>query len=142
MICDDSKNGYANITYEDYAHYTAADGTHIRCQTPILGRDNEEALTETKWTDAVDGAKTFVDQLMTKDNTYVSLVTFASSANNATDFRDKASALYEKSDFGHPYGGTDLEGAITEAQEKLATIENENAQKYILVISDGEPDYI
>ena len=142
MICDDSKNGYANITYEDYAHYTAADGTHIRCQTPILGRDNEEALTETKWTDAVDGAKTFVDQLMTKDNTYVSLVTFASSANNATDFRDKEDALYEKSDFGHPYGWTDLEGAITEAQEKLATIENENAQKYILVISDGEPDYI
>ena len=151
MICDSAKGGYSTIVTRG-AHYTASDGTKIACVNDF-GYENKNALTRNKWVDAIKGASDFADALIAKDtnNTrdvaFVSLVTFSGSATEATEFKSKSNLtkdgkVFDEASFGHPYGGTDLAGGIKEAARKLDTVDDElDAQKFILVISDGEPTY-
>ena len=90
-----------------------------------------------KWAKAVKGAIDFSKDLVAKSDTYVSLVTFASSASKATEFSRNA---FTEKDFGYPNGGTDLAGGIKAATEALNTVEGD-VQKFILVIGDGEPTF-
>lgn len=100
--------------------------------------DDRETPNITKWNNAVTGAIGFSTSLLSLDNTYLSLVTFSSSASNATSFsRNQLTS----SNFGYPNGMTDLGGAINKAQTALNNIKVPNAQKYIVVISDGDPNY-
>ncbi len=93
----------------------------------------------TKWNNAVSGAISFSQSLLAINNTYLSLVTFSTSAEDATAFSRTA---LTSGNFGYPHGYTDLGGAINKAQAALnrATVPA-NAQKYIVVISDGQPNY-
>ena len=153
MICDSAKGkgGYSTIVTRD-EHYTASDGTKIAC-VDGYGYEKRSALTSDKWENAIKGASDFADALIAKDtnNTrdvaFVSLVTFSGSATTATEFKSKSNLtkdgkVFDEASFGHPYGGTDLAGGIKEAARKLDTVDDElDAQKFILVISDGEPTY-
>ncbi len=151
MICDSAKGGYSTIVTRD-AHYTASDGTKIAC-VDGYGYEKRSALTSNKWENAIKGASDFADALIAKDTNstrdvaFVSLVTFSGSATTATEFKSKSNLtkdgkVFDEASFGHPYGGTDLAGGIKEAARKLDTVDDElDAQKFILVISDGEPTY-
>ena len=140
MVCD--KNGYSNVVNKN-AHYVAADGVGIAC-LDSYGKRNPSALIKDKWESAIDGAIEFSDSLVEKANTYVSLVTFSGTATEATDFRSnndvvENQSIFAKSEFGHPQGSTNLKDAIAKAYKKLNTITTTDAQKYIVVIGDGEP---
>ena len=142
MVCDDTKDGYSYVVNKN-ADYVAADGVGIAC-LDSYGKSNPSALIKDKWESAIDGAIEFSDSLVEKANTYVSLVTFSGTATKATDFRSnndvvENQSIFAKSEFGHPQGSTNLKDAIAKAYKKLNTITTTDAQKYIVVIGDGEP---
>ena len=142
MVCDNTKDGYSYVVNKN-AHYVAADGVGIACLDSDEKR-NPSALIKDKWESAIDGAIEFSDSLVEKANTYVSLVTFSGTATEATDFRSNSDvvenqSIFAKSEFGHPEGSTNLKDAIAKAYKKLNTITTTGAQKYIVVIGDGEP---
>ena len=142
MVCDKTKDGYSYVVNKN-AHYVAADGVGIAC-LDSYGESNPSALIKDKWESAIDGAIEFSDSLVEKANTYVSLVTFSGTATEATDFRSnndvvENQSIFAKSEFGHPQGSTNLKDAIAKAYKKLNTITTTDAQKYIVVIGDGEP---
>ena len=141
MVCDKTKDGYSYVVNKN-AHYVAADGVGIACLDSYGERPS--ALIKDKWESAIDGAIEFSDSLVEKANTYVSLVTFSGTATEATDFRSNSDvvenqSIFAKSEFGHPQGSTNLKDAIAKAYKKLNTITTTDAQKYIVVIGDGEP---
>ena len=142
MVCDKTKDGYSYVVNKN-ADYVAADGVGIAC-LDSYGNSKPSALIKDKWESAIDGAIEFSDSLVEKANTYVSLVTFSGTATEATDFRSnndvvENQSIFAKSEFGHPQGSTNLKDAIAKAYKKLNTITTTDAQKYIVVIGDGEP---
>ena len=139
MICDDTKNSYAYDNSFDAgwhsAPYTAADGKTIYCSN---AENHSNYILKDKWENAVSGAVTFSENLAELDNTYVSVVTFASTASTATTFTHGA---LSNSAFNHPVGGTNLQQGLNNAKSALDSITDANAQKYIVVIGDGEPTF-
>ena len=141
--------------------YKAADGTTIYCSHPTLTNSggtptydtNSESyvvaagtaipdvkasgVIKNKWESAVSGGVSFSSSIRSLIPTsYVSLVSFSSNASTATNFTQSA---YTASQFGHPNGATNLKGGIDAAVAKLNTITDTNAEKFIVVISDGDP---
>lgn len=94
------------------------------------------ALIQDKWESAVNGAIDFSDSLSKVENTNISLVTFSGSASTATKFSHTALTAR---DFGHPEGNTNLQAGLSNAIDKLKEITDPKAQKYIVVIGDGQP---
>ena len=110
MIC--GTNGYANVVRKNGTyHYTAADGTKIKCEDE-WGNTDSSLLTQSKWENAVSGAVKFSQDFATINNTYMSLVTFSSNADDATEFTH---GELTSTDFGYPYGGTNLKEGIEKA---------------------------
>ena len=137
MICDGAKNGYSYISKRGWnVHYTAADGTKITCRDENNWGEKPNALIRDKWESAVNGAISFSDSLSKVENTNISLVTFSGSASTATEFSHTALTAR---DFGHPEGYTNLQAGLSNAIDKLKEITDPNAQKYIVVIGDGQP---
>ena len=137
MICDSAKNGYSYISERGWnVHYTAADGTKITCRGNYNRGEKPNALIQDKWESAVNGAIDFSDSLSKVENTNISLVTFSGSASIATEFSHTALTAR---DFGHPEGNTNLQAGLSNAIDKLKEITDPNAQKYIVVIGDGQP---
>ena len=136
MICNSKKGGYSYISERGWdVHYTADDGTNITCMGN-RGGYKPNALTQDKWESAVNGAVSFSESLSKVENTNISLVTFSGNASEATEFSHTALTA---SDFGHPEGGTNLQAGLSNAITKLNSVNDANAQKYIVVIGDGEP---
>ena len=142
MICDSKKGSYAR-TY-DYGWgsipYTASlgDGKTIYCDNAY----DSSVVLKDKWESAVKGTKAFTNEILSIDSSKISYVTFADYASKATQWYKKDDNI-PKSVYGHPIGGTNLSDAINKAYNKLSerTIPT-NAKKIIIVISDGEPDYV
>ena len=139
MICDADNGSYAfDNAFSagwDSRSYTAADGETIYCSN---ARYHSDYILTDKWENAVSGAVTFSENLADLDNTYASVVTFASTATTATAF---AHGALSESDFSHPVGGTNLEQGLSNAKSALDGITDANAQKYIVLIGDGEPTF-
>ena len=137
MICNSKKGGYSYISERGWdVHYTAADGTNITCRGNYNIGEKPNALTQDKWEKAVSGAVSFSESLSKVENTNISLVTFSGNASKATEFSHTALTAR---DFGHPEGGTNLQAGLSNAIDKLNEINDANAQKYIVVIGDGQP---
>ena len=145
MICDSKRDSYSyEKTYQagrPYTPYTAADGTTIYCSNSYSG---DGKLLSNKWESAVNGGVNFSSTLANKLNSdtnnplaHFSLVTFASDISNASDWQNVA---FSNSQFGHPCGSTSLAYAISTARSKLSSINDANAKKVMVIISDGEPD--
>ena len=142
MICDSTKGSYAR-TYDygwDSIPYTASlgDGKTIYCDNAY----DSSVVLKDKWESAVKGTKSFTSEILSIDSSKISYVTFADYASKATQWYKKGDNI-PKSVYGHPIGGTNLSDAINKAYNKLSerTIPT-NAKKIIIVISDGEPDYV
>lgn len=143
MICNSSKGGYSYTTTggsDEEVHYTAADGTKIVCKSNGGYNYKKDTLTKDKWESAVNGAVKFSKDLTKIANTNIALVTFASSANDAVPTTGWNNSAFTASDFSHPNGGTSLAEGLSEAISKLDDVTEENAQKFIIVMSDGEPN--
>ena len=138
MICNSSNGSYAYDRQSSAGRYsgsyTAADGKTIYCSN--ASGSNSSNILSSKWEGAVNGAVSFSDDLTKIANTNVSVVTFASSASEASAW---SQSKLPASAFGHPVGGTNLKAGIETAKAKLDTVTDKNAQKYILVIGDGKP---
>ena len=93
-----------------------------------------------KWESAVNGAKTFAKTLLNKvNNAQIALVGFS---NDAETLREFANINLDDANFGSANGGTNLQAGLLKANELLSdTSIPENAVKYVVVISDGQPTY-
>ena len=142
MICDSAKRSYAK---------TSASGHYSRPYTASLGDEktiycsnayDSSVVLNDKWESAVKGTKSFTNEILSIDSSKISYVTFADYASNATQWYKNGDNI-PKSVYGHPIGGTNLSDAINKAYNKLSekTIPTK-AKKIIIVISDGEPDYV
>ena len=96
--------------------------------------------TDQKWESAVNGAKTFAKTLLNKvNNAQIALVGFS---NDAKPLREFANKNLDDANFGSANGGTNLQAGLLKANELLSdTSIPENAVKYVVVISDGQPTY-
>ena len=111
MIC--SNGGAAQDN--NHPHYTAADGTGVSCYRETWGgyEKDIDLLTDKKWENAISGAQIFQSTIKANlgDSAHVSLVTFSSNAEEATNSFDAAS-------FKSPLGRTNLADAINAAKTK------------------------
>ena len=102
-----------------------------------------------KWESAVNGAKTFAETLLNKvNNAQIALVGFSGNNrgdtpyNDAKTLREFANTNLDSTDFGSANGGTNLQAGLLKANELLSdTSIPENAVKYVVVISDGQPTF-
>ncbi len=102
-----------------------------------------------KWESAVNGAKTFAETLLNKvNNAQIALVGFSGNNrgdtpyNDAETLREFANTNLDSTDFGSANGGTNLQAGLLKANELLSdTSIPENAVKYVVVISDGQPTF-
>ena len=96
--------------------------------------------TDQKWESAVNGAKTFAKTLLNKvNNAQIALVGFSNDAKPLREFDNKN---LDDANFGSANGGTNLQAGLLKANELLSDISiPENAVKYVVVISDGQPTY-
>lgn len=120
------------------------DKSNSMCNSYNCSRDE-------KWTNAVNGAKTFAKTLHEKlPNAKIALVTFAdkdgflgifdNAYNDAQVLRNFDNKDFSNVNFGTPNGGTNLYAGLYEANELLtASNIKKDAIKYVVVISDGEP---
>ena len=120
------------------------DKSNSMCNSYNCSRDE-------KWTNAVNGAKTFAKTLHEKlPNAKIALVTFAdkdgflgifdNAYNDAQVLRNFDNKDFSNVNFGTPNCGTNLYAGLYEANELLtASNIKKDAIKYVVVISDGEP---
>ena len=108
-----------------------------------------------KWESAVNGAKTFAETLLNKvNNAQIALVGFSGNNrgdtpysgdtpyNDAETLREFANINLDDANFGSANGGTNLQAGLLKANELLSdTSIPENAVKYVVVISDGQPTF-
>ena len=105
--------------------------------------------TDQKWESAVNGAKTFAETLLNKvNNAQIALVGFSGNNredtpdNDAETLREFANINLDDANFGSANGGTNLQAGLLKANELLSdTSIPENAVKYVVVISDGQPTF-
>lgn len=130
----------------------------VRWERDLLGRYCAESkiVSDNKWESAVNGAITFAKTLSNKINgAKIALVGFSGDngyyyddseyddaeiikVNNNTWFSGTELA---SDDFGSPIGGTNLQAGLIKANELLSSVADEKAQKYVVVISDGQPTF-
>ena len=148
MICSDGSYSQIYDSFWDYYSgynydYKAADEEKIICKYKN-GNHAGDHLIKEKWESAVSGAQNFAKEIMAIEDSQVSVVTFASEANTATNwYTSNSSNLVDgtipAAVFTHPYGATNLADGINKAVTKLNSVTDTNANKIIIVISDGEP---
>ena len=105
--------------------------------------------TDQKWESAVNGAKTFAETLLNKvNNAQIALIGFSGNNrgdtpyNDAKTLREFANKNLDDANFGSANGGTNLQAGLLKANELLSdTSIPENAVKYVVVISDGQPTF-
>ena len=105
--------------------------------------------TDQKWESAVNGAKTFAETLLNKvNNAQIALVGFSGNNrgdtpyNDAKPLREFDNKNLDDANFGSANGGTNLQAGLLKADELLSdTSIPENAVKYVVVISDGQPTF-
>lgn len=91
-----------------------------------------------KWKNALNGAINFSKDLLKNVKTAnIALVNFSSNAQLKRGF---SSSPLKESDFNTPNGGTNIAEGLSSAQNILDGITNQNAKKYIILMSDGEPE--
>lgn len=91
-----------------------------------------------KWKNALNGAINFSKDLLKNVKTAnIALVNFSSNAQLKRGF---SSSPLKESDFNTPNGGTNIAEGLSSAQNILDEITNQNAKKYIILMSDGEPE--
>ena len=97
-----------------------------------------------KWNNAVSGAKSFANSILTNiPNAKLGLVTFGEEASLARGFENvNFDDVNNRSLFGNANGGTNLDAGLQKAQKLFQDTQIEdNALKYVVVMSDGKPTY-
>ena len=145
MICSTESYSSMYNPWMDWSgyDYEAADGAKVRCESQY-GSHMGDHLLQSKWESAVSGAQDFAKEIMEIEDSQVSVVTFSTNAQTATKWytansTDLSDGTIPASVFRHPYGGTNLSEGIDNAVTKLNSITEANANKIIIVVSDGEP---
>lgn len=90
-----------------------------------------------KWQNATEGAISFSKELLKNvEGANIALVTFANNAKVAREFDNKE---LKNVDFNEPNGGTNMAKGLQEAFTLLNNVKEENAKKFVILMSDGEP---
>lgn len=106
--------------------------------------------TDRKWENAVEGTKDFANTLLSKiPASNIALVGFSgdngwndSAYDDAEVLRGFANANLDDVNFGTANGGTNLYAGLYEANKLLSASDiPDDAYKYIIVISDGDPTF-
>lgn len=90
-----------------------------------------------KWNNAITGAINFSEELLKNiKDANIALVNFSSTASTTREF---SSEKLTSSDFKSPNGGTNIALGLSTAKYLLDDITKENAKKFIVLMTDGEP---
>lgn len=126
MLCADGTNTFLFL---GYLKKTTINNQNLYCMY-------DNTIEIEKWNSAVNGAIDFSKYIVENISTAkINLYTFADDVTSS----EWSTEIFEENDFGYPNGATNLHLAIDEAKSNLDLV-NSNAMKYILIISDGEPD--
>ena len=127
MLCDNGTKTSADLFYNKY---TSINNQSLYCLFT-------DSINNYKWDNAVSGAINFSKDITENIPTSkINLITFANDTSNKISWTNQ---VFNTSDFDYPYGATNLHLAVDLAKENLDSVED-NALKYILIISDGEPN--
>ena len=91
---------------------------------------------------AQESAKSFVDQLLDEGegvNARIGIVSYETTADVACELSKNAYEIEGEIGYLDAYGGTNIQAGIHEARQMLES--SPAANKYIVVLSDGEPTY-
>lgn len=91
-----------------------------------------------KWKNATTGAIEFSKELL--KNAKKSNIALVNFSTGATVKRQFSSSELTINDFKRPNGGTNIKEGLSKAKEILDTVKESKAKKYIVLMSDGEPD--
>lgn len=142
-----TKNVYVSVIFDRSGSMLCANGTktssdlfynkHANINNQNLYCMFTDSINNNKWENAVNGAISFSKDITENISTSkINLITFASDTSNKISWTNQ---VFNTSDFDYPYGATNLHLAVDLAKENLDSVED-NSLKYILIISDGEPN--
>lgn len=127
MLCDNGTKTSSDLFYNKAA----------TINNQVLYCNFFDAINLSKWNNAVSGAIEFSSDIVENLPTAkLNLITFSTDVDIKGDFKNTA---FKEEDFGYPNGSTNLQLAIDNAKSSLDSI-SEDSLKYILIISDGDPD--
>lgn len=107
----------------------------------ILVLDTSGSMSGTPMTRAKAAANKFVDQVLKADgDNYVAVVSFSTNAQRVCDFTNDSSKLTNNIDRLYASGSTNQNAALILADSLFKDIEEPNAIKNILLLSDGLPE--
>lgn len=107
----------------------------------LLILDTSGSMSGTRYTNAVNAAKTLANSLIGNkkigSKTKIGVVPFASGiSGNIRTFQNKNLSSYS---FPGATGGTSIGVAFNKASEMIGSINDSNALKFVIFLSDGEP---
>ena len=106
----------------------------------VLVLDRSGSMAGTKMTNMQAAANAFVTSLLSDENTNVAIVSFAESATTNSKFTDNATQKAGAINGLRASGGTNIQAGIHAAQELIDTAPA-GANKYIVLLGDGQPTY-
>ena len=148
-------NGHSESTYRDavynqfvdekgssYIYEYKADNfaSSENAQYTVLILDTSGSMSGTPIAKQKEAATSFCETLInTSSNNYVLIITFSSSASVKCDFTNDISTLKSIINSTGASGGTNTNAALVSAGEKLKSVNDGNANKIIVLCSDGIP---
>lgn len=110
-------------------------------QYTVLILDTSGSMSGTPIAKQKEAATSFCETLInTSSNNYVSIITFSSSSSVKCDFTNDISTLKSIINSTGASGGTNTNAALVSAGEKLKSVNDGNANKIIVLCSDGLPE--
>ena len=114
----------------------------------VLVLDRSGSMNDNgKISDLKNAAKSFVDDVLAIDNAdvKVAVVSYAENAKTEAGFSDTASSLKQKINGIDAGGGTNIQAGINSARTLMSSVKDDTGQtpdnRFIIVLSDGEPTY-
>ncbi|MBQ9719026.1 MAG: VWA domain-containing protein, partial [Clostridia bacterium] len=142
----DEQNGIAKVTLTVNAQDGTATETQVSDTYIVLVLDRSGSMSNggsMKMANAKAAAKDFVDKFLPDyaSNVKIGVVSYAGDVTVNSEFTTNKDDLNSAIDQIRATGGTNIQLGIKTAQDMLAEVENKNAQKIIVVLTDGDPTY-
>ncbi len=151
-VWTDEANGIAKVTLtvdatDGTTSESSVENTYIVLVLDTSGSMSDRTgltiFSKTKLKSVTDAAGNFINHFLPKydDNVKIGIVSYANSATKVSDFSNDAKALNTSLSTLTANGATNIQHGIKTAQDMLASVSDTNAQKIIVVLTDGDPTY-
>ncbi|TDP44675.1 Spy0128 family protein [Aminicella lysinilytica] len=142
----DKDQGIAQVNLK--VHVDTTQKVETKTTRVVLVIDRSGSMNEYgKMSSLKKSAKNFVDKILAAQNAdvKVAIVSYAGAATTDIDFSSSKSDLHESIDSLNADGGTNIQAGIHQARALMSaevkSLNNKIDNKFIVVLSDGEPTY-